>query len=223
MSGCRKLVCLLLFLGILPAGRAGADTIALNGVAIGDREGISLDVNGARGLTIRAGVGQFDAPYPLPGRCHALPACEGGVPFSLKLGVGLYGTGSFEGRTFEINPSTEFGGAVQAFFDGEVILPPLLGQSSATVSAPFTFHGRLWMFAPGSPRIVQLAGRGTALATFGPNTEIPGSWQFQNVRYEFDGTAPVPEPATLLLAGGGLIAIAAGIRRKGRSGGGGSV
>jgi hypothetical protein len=37
MSGCRKLACLLLFLGILPAGLAGSEPIAVDGVAFGDQ------------------------------------------------------------------------------------------------------------------------------------------------------------------------------------------
>jgi hypothetical protein len=58
-----------------------------------------------------------------------------------------------------------------------------------------------------------LAGSGTArfnLLFTGLNSDGVPVFTFQNITYSFE----VPEPMSILLLGGGLLALAAGLRRK---------
>jgi hypothetical protein len=81
--------------------------------------------------------------------------------------------------------------------------------------APFTFNGQIRGLAGGQQVFaVDLVGAGRASRVFDPNEDgrwIGGENQFQ---YRFaDAADPVPEPATLLLFGGGAM-VAGAIRRR---------
>jgi hypothetical protein len=98
------------------------------------------------------------------------------------------------------------------------------GTQNVTISRPFTFSGTVsgYLLNPFIHGLTEpaftktLSGHGTASATFLFNGSDTPVFFAENLRYDFSGeTAPVPEPATLLLFGAG--ATFAALRRRRRS------
>jgi hypothetical protein len=103
---------------------------------------------------------------------------------------------------------------VNAFrFESTGTVPPL--NSDGILSVPFDFPGQLFVFNPfpeeGEPTLIfPVVGHGTATVEFVRNPSVP-LWEFKASRFDFASTA-TPEPATLVLIGGGL----AGLIRRSR-------
>ncbi len=88
---------------------------------------------------------------------------------------------------------------------------PALQASPVTVTAPFTTTAFLFRADPDLPPLeASFQGSGTVSAIF---SEVPGGvWASNGVRYDF--TQPTPEPATLTLVSGGLIAATIRARKR---------
>jgi hypothetical protein len=100
-------------------------------------------------------------------------------------------------------------------FLGTVVLPPL--AASATVTAPFTFTGTFLHPVDGGFTNDPLVGGGTATLNFFSASQSSGLWSLGGARYDLTGSpSPTPEPATLLLFGGGMLALAGVVARRSR-------
>lgn len=209
-----------LFAALAFPSRAAADPIQVTGGALdmGNFSG-TLDITGERGFALHSRVDAISGVYWPWLQCN-VPSCDPGTEVSLLArwaGSALTGPMSFEGRTYDrIGGATSLAGA-SVEFTGSFIAPPM--GPSATVMTPFSFSGLFTIpNESGTGQILHtLFGGGTATVQLVPNTSsLPGApaWQVASALYQFSPAEPVPEPATLLMVGAGVAAVARRVRRK---------
>jgi hypothetical protein len=168
-----------------------------------------IAIAGTRGFSIEGRVNSGE------GRIDPLRQCFPCVPtadFSVGATFAISGKATLDGETYEpLNNSFTSYNFVGLHLIGTTVLPPVNG-SSLVIRAPFTvapYSSFTYEVTPGSstepPELatVALAGRGTATVSFLADPFGVPVWEFSQMSYEF---APIPEPATLVLVGGGLAA-----------------
>jgi hypothetical protein len=137
--------------------------------------------------------------------------CNIGGTGSQLSASGFLGRGPAERVTFD---GVTYGPGTVSFADiwtSQVFVPfplPATGTDGVfSVEGPFSWrgHAELGIF-PDLKGLVVLMGSGTARLTFAPES-TPGNIQIVSARYDFQGPAPTPEPASMLLLGSGLVLI----------------
>jgi PEP-CTERM motif len=164
-------------------------------------------------LAIGAGSGRID---PL-GSCLAGDGCEPGTRLSVGGYLDAFDGGlirtqlTLNGREYENVSGFDTSLALRP--EGFFTVPQFGESEMVVITAPFTLTGFF------SDHILieqtQIFGRGRASITLTRqiNPEFSG-WVGSSVRYDFVSADPVPEPASMLLFGSGLAALAAVRRRR---------
>jgi hypothetical protein len=212
---CLGTVSVLLLLALAAPQPAGADPVLITGgyLAMGSSRG-DIDLIGQQGFRFAKPMSSIGGLYG-PGECRG---CRPGDILSLTShwsGKDLGGIVSFRGDQYPIGGFQYLPNSLLIQFNGSVPVPAVAGDV-VTLVAPFTFSGT-FTFSPDLSQErharVTLMGLGTATvrltAMAGDGLSAP-YWEIHSSRYDF---APIPEPATLLLVGGGAVAAALARRR----------
>jgi len=88
--------------------------------------------------------------------------------------------------------------------------PVVVTQRVDVNDSAFAFFGNT---DPDLNVFANINGTGRVLVTFAPVSTGEHLWDVRDIRYEF-GVTPTPEPATLLLVGGGLLVTARRVRKR---------
>jgi hypothetical protein len=164
-----------------------------------------LSLIGTRGFSVVGGIDTGENGVGPINECLPCPASTTLVIGGAKVtGGGFVDTNvTFEGRTFlNVGGTSGENGDLILGISGTVFVPAV-GQSPIVLTAPFTLFES--SFRP-PEAINEVPIRGGGVATIGLEPRF-GFWELQNVRFEFV-PQPTPEPATLMLIGGGLAGIA---------------
>jgi hypothetical protein len=178
----------------------------------------TASVTGTRDFSLEARVISNE------GRVDPLDVCNPCAPGSLlSIGASLSGSAfdgvaTLDGVTYPDISNLASPASLFFEFFGTIVMPPIQ-DGSPMISAPFTMTGQFNLPFPDAP--VPLSGRGIATLTLRPEFLggfEPQQWSVDRVRYDFAAPTPVPEPATIALVSGGLLAIVrsrrSALRRK---------
>ncbi len=126
-----------------------------------------------------------------------------------------FGTATIDGVTTN---SVKFGGTT-SFNAGGVFLPLTPDTSTITLTAPFTYSGIIAGVTGPNEDVppffsYTMVGNGTVSATFAYFSSPGGPSGYQLRSLQYNTTAPVPEPTTMLLLGTGMAGVAAKFRKR---------
>jgi hypothetical protein len=194
-------------------GTAGADPIRITSGSFtltGPAEVGSIAIAGTRGFSLQGQVDPGEGSVNVLSDCTVtgcLPGSRVGLDGSLGGPAFPDGIASLDGITYDDIDSGTSPAGVFFTFTGEILLPGFR-NSSLQVAAPFRVTGGLFSLEFPAQSASIDGGHGTAVLWLNPRTggDLPDRWILDQVRYEFTDAAPVPEPATLLLVGTGVLA-----------------
>jgi hypothetical protein len=205
-------VLVLCFTAALP-GYARADTLVVR------QGGIGFDTGDPPGYSFRGDDFVLNGLFPAIATSGAFTCglCEPGTPVDLGTVFGSelrdfdlgQGNATIRGVTFG-NPAGPGSLAMRGTFtfDAPFIAVPDAGEL-VSLRGPFGFSGRVAGFLDvpvGDPLFeVNLEGHGQVRMNL---RRFDGAYGFEALEYEFT-PAPIPEPATLLLVGGGVAGLLA--------------
>ena len=172
----------------------------------------SISIVGTRGFSLVSKV------TTLEGRVDPFFLCIPCAP-----GVSTISIGAFQGGTSFFGPVT-LDGATYHVGDGvddrEIInfeifgIAPVPSAASlpTSVTVPFTLAGNF--FTPFFEAGIPIEGRGRATLFFKPDASTPINPNIDRIRYDFADPTPVPEPSTLTMVAGGLLAVVRAARKR---------
>ena len=201
MSRIFTVLCTLLLIVVFTPSTTRADPIVITRGGVAIFQFPSVPVYGLIGNNFSA-VG-IAPPGSLPVRSLCSPCASGSI-----ISVSAH----FAGLNLDGTQIIDFS------FIGPLITVPS-SLTNLTITSPFEFSGTITgcVMVPCGPVVptFSVVGSGTArfnLLFTGLNSDGVPIFTFQNITYTFE----TPEPASMLLLGGGFAALSAGLRRKRR-------
>ena len=217
MATIRRVVAFAALFLLIVVPHASADPVLITGGFINvpkDEGGLAL-ITGTRGFAVGAGIDRLEGRVD-PFIC--LP-CAASAPLSVgaNLSGSVFSPGFFtlDGVVYGDISHVDSPASLGFELFGVGITPPSQDQP-VMFTAPFTLTGFINLPFPSPQQSV--VGRGIATVTLMPEligSGAPSQWFTSNVRYDFSDASAVPEPSTLALVSGGLLAIGR-LARRGR-------
>jgi hypothetical protein len=201
----------VLCLGVASAAPAEPITVTAGSLVFATREqfpGGALSLIGTRGFSLNGFVNSGETLIAPLKEIPIVPDSTMSLR-ALFFGFALLADATFDGHRYPDVGSLHSDAAALIDIVGTLAVPAVQ-ESLITLTAPFTLHASF--FSPFPPLVVPVRGGGVATLTMAPN----GSrefWELRSLRYDFAET-PVPEPATLILVGGGLAGLVLRARRR---------
>lgn len=205
-------VCIgLLCLGAAP--RASAEPITITGgtfLVTGLSEG-SIAIFGTRGFSLVSQVATSE------GRVDAFTECIPCAPGStisigaFQAGTSFFGPVTLDGVTYHVGDGIDDPEFITFEIFGTAPVPSL-DSLPASVTVPFTLEGNFFTSFPQGASPIE--GRGLATLFFGTDLSVPRNAMIERIRYDFTDQTPVPEPATLTMVAGGLLAVVGAARKR---------
>jgi hypothetical protein len=180
----------------------------------------SVSIAGSRGFSLSGEIDTSEGGTSAFLDCSGF-TCQPGSSIDLQAGFpDLAFPGNrltLEGEEFTLSGSVDSEIAMFLLFSGSFVVPPF-GQPAARVVTPFAMEGFI-SFSPFGPRH-DFTGQGLVHVSLleGPLLGGPDrGWTIDDIRWEFEDAAPVPEPASLFLVAAGA-AMMARMRSRRRNG-----
>jgi hypothetical protein len=206
-------VCIgLLCLGAAP--RASAEPIIITGgtfLVTGLTEG-SIAIVGTRGFSLVSQVSTLEGRVDAFTEC--IPCAPGESPISIgafQAGTSFFGPVTLDGVTYHVGDGIDDPEYITLEIFGTAPVPSL-DSLPASVTVPFTLEGNFFTSFPQGASPIE--GRGLATLFFGTDLSTPRNPMIERIRYDFTDQTPVPEPATLTMVAGGLLAVVRAARKR---------